>query len=144
MKRRAAQLEAQGTAASAAKPPSSSTATPATTRPPVDINRYGDELEQRYIAARDAWTQAMRAAGSGRPADMASLAIAQEAYETVAAEREQWLASGRVAISVEPPPKNSQIEIAIGQELEWRRVLAGDTRRGLFARIRDRLGGRRD
>ena len=84
----------------------------------------------------------MRAAGSGRPADMASLAIAQEAYEAVSAEREHWLASGRVAIPVDPAPKRDQIEIAVGQELEWRRVLARDTRRGLFTRIRDRLSGR--
>ena len=143
MNRRAAELESQGPAASPVGPPPP----PSTSRAPArtlstDISRFGEDLEQQYIAARDAWTKAMRAAGSGRPADMASLAIAQEAYETVAAERERWLASGRVAIPVEPPPKRGQIEIAVGQELEWRRVLAGNTRRGLFARIRKRLGGR--
>ncbi len=143
MKRRVAELEAQGPAASPVDPPSPSIANraPAHTLS-ADIGRHGKELEERYIAARDRWTAAMRAAGSGRPADMASLAIAQEAYETVSAEREQWLANGRVAIPVDPAPKRSQIEIAVGQELEWRRVLSGEPRRGLFARIRDRLGGR--
>jgi hypothetical protein len=143
MKRRAAELESRAPATSPVVPPSHSISSRTATRQPgVDNGRYGEDLEQRYIAARDTWTAAMRAAGSGRPADMASLAIAQEAYETVAAEREHWLASGRLAIPVEPAPKHGQIEIAVGQELEWRRVLARDTRRGLFARIRDRLNGR--
>src|SRR6188474_2137121 len=45
-----------------------------------------EEADARYVAARDAWTAAMRAANSGRSADLASLAIAQEAYEAAAAE----------------------------------------------------------
>jgi hypothetical protein len=37
--------------------------------------RTMEEVEQRYVASRDAWVAAMRAANSGRPADMATLAI---------------------------------------------------------------------
>jgi hypothetical protein len=117
-------------------------ADPAVTQRAVDIARYGQDLEARYVAARDDWTRAMRAASSGRPADMASLAIAQQAYEIVAAEREHWLASGRIAIPVEPAPKSSEIEVALGQELEWRRVLEREEPRGFIARIKRRLGGR--
>jgi hypothetical protein len=143
MKRRAAELESQRPAAGPVDRPSPSVAKrPPAPTPSADIRHYGKELEERYIAARDAWTAAMRAANSGRPADMASLAIAQETYEAVSEEREHWLASGRLAIPIDPAPKSSQIEIAVGQELEWRRVLAGETRRGLFTRIRDRLNGR--
>lgn len=141
MKRHAAELESQRPAASPVDRPSPSVANRAPA-PSADIRHYGQELEERYVAARDAWTAAMRAANSGRPADMASLAIAQEAYEAVSDEREQWLASGRLAIPIDPVPTRSQIETAVGQELEWRRVLARDTRRGLFTRIRDRLNGR--
>jgi hypothetical protein len=105
----------------------------------LDAASYGQDLEERYVAAREAWTQAMQAAGSGRPADMASLAIAQQAYETIAAEREDWLANGRVAIPIEPPPKRHDIEVAVGQELAWRRVQQQEGRNGLFTRIRRRL-----
>ncbi len=107
----------------------------------LDAASYGQDLEERYVAAREAWTQAMQAAGSGRPADMASLAIAQQAYEIIAAEREDWLASGRVAIPIEPSPKRHDIEIAVGQELAWRRVQQHDDRSGFFTRIRRRLSG---
>lgn len=108
----------------------------------LDAASYGQDLEERYVAARVAWTQAMRAASSGRPADMASLAIAQQAYETVAAEREDWLTSGRVVIPIEPSPKRHDIEIAVGQELAWRRVQKQEDRSGLFSRIRRRLSRR--
>jgi hypothetical protein len=105
----------------------------------LDAASYGQDLEERYVTARDAWTRAMQAAASGRPADMASLAIAQQAYETIATEREDWLASGRVAIPIEPSPKRHDIEVAVGQELAWRRVQQHEDRSGLFARIRRRL-----
>ena len=108
----------------------------------LDAASYGQDLEERYVAARDAWTRAMQAASSGRPADMASLAIAQQAYEAIAAEREDWLASGRVAIPIEPSPKRHDIEIAVGQELAWRRVQQQEARSGLFTRIRRRLSRR--
>lgn len=108
----------------------------------VEIRRYGEDLESRYVAARETWTRAMRAASSGKPADMASLAIAQEAYEAVTEEREHWLAGGRIAIPAAPDPTHRDIEVAVGQELEWRRVLAPPRRSGFFSRIRQRLGGR--
>ena len=109
----------------------------------ADIRRYGQELEARYVAARNAWTLAMRVAASGRPADLASLAIAQEAYEAIAAERERWLTAERHAIPVEPEPKGHSLEVAVGQELAWRRVLEQKPPpRGILGRIRRRLGGR--
>jgi hypothetical protein len=109
--------------------------------PRLEGARYGDDLEARYVKARDAWTHAMQIASSGRPADMASLAIAQQTYEAIAAERDQWRASGRVAIPIQPghAPKRHDIEIAVGQELAWRRVQEADGRGGLFSRIRRRL-----
>ena len=107
-----------------------------------DIRQYGADLELRYVAARNAWTLAMRVASSGRSKDLASLAIAQQAYEDVAAEREHWLAGGRTAIPVEPDAQRHDIEAAVGQELEWRRVLHPPTSRGFFARIKGRLTGR--
>jgi hypothetical protein len=107
-----------------------------------DIRHYAADLEIRYVAARDAWKHAMRAANSGRSKDLASLAIAQQAYEEVAAEREHWVAGGRVAIPVEPDPQRRDIEVAVGQELEWRKVLHTPAARGFFGRIKDRLGGR--
>ena len=106
-----------------------------------DIRQYGVDLELRYVAARDAWKDTMRAANSGRSKDLASLAIAQQTYEEVAAEREHWLAGGKVAIPVEVDPQRHDIEVAVGQELEWRKVLHPPTPRGFFARIRRRLGG---
>jgi hypothetical protein len=142
VKRRSAELESQTPNAAPPAPKTPVTNPPAVRAAITDIGRYGQHLENRYVAARDAWTQAMRAATSGRPADMASLAIAQEAYETVVAEREHWLSSGRVAIPVEPAPKRNEIEVAVGQELEWRRVLEREAPRGLVAWIRRRLGGR--
>ena len=107
-----------------------------------DIRQYGADLELRYVAARNAWTLAMRVASSGRSKDLASLAIAQQAYEDVAAEREHWLSSGRTAIPVEPDSQRHDIEAAVGQELEWRRVLHPPTTRGFFGRIKGRLTGR--
>ncbi len=34
-----------------------------------------EEAEQRYVAAREAWTAAMRTANSGRSSDLAALAL---------------------------------------------------------------------
>ena len=104
--------------------------------------RYESDLEARYVAARDAWTHAMHLANGGRLADMASLAIAQEAYETVMAERERWLGSSRVAVPIEAPDTLHTIEIAVEQELEWRRVTKPRESRGFFGRITGRLRGR--
>ena len=142
MKRQATEIESQ---ASDARPRRS----PAPGRRPAsaahtlagDIRHYGADLELRYVAARDAWKLAMRAANSGRSKDLASLAIAQQAYEEVAAEREHWLAGGRMAIPIEPDPQRHDIEVAVGQELEWRKVLHPTKARGFLGRIKDRLGG---
>jgi hypothetical protein len=101
-----------------------------------------EQAEQRYVAARDAWTAAMRAASSGRPADLASLAIAQEAYEAAAAERERWLSGGRIAIPVESEDTRHSLDVAVGQELEWRRVRHHEPEGGLLSRVRRRLFGR--
>lgn len=80
-----------------------------------------EEAEERYVAAREVWTAAMRAAGSGRPGDLAALAMAQEAYEEALADRERWASSPSVAIPIgdEHP---SDLEAVVGQELSWRRV----------------------
>lgn len=95
-------------------------ATPAGT--PVVGPRSLEEAEDRYVAARDAWVAAMRKANSGRSADLASLAITQEAYELATAEVGRWRSGAVVAIKIEPEAKRHEVETAIGQELAWRRV----------------------
>ena len=132
--------------------PSSSAPTPADAPPPVhvattahglaaEIAAYGEDVEHRYLTARDAWLKAMHAANSGRPADLAKLAIAQEAYEAVATEREHWIESGRVAIPIRDDGERHDVEIAVDQGLAWRQVLAKPPRLGIVGRIRRRLGG---
>lgn len=82
-----------------------------------------EQAEERYTAARDAWTAAMRAASSGRPADLAALALAQETYEQAAAERERWAhGAAKVAIPLEPENRARNVDVVVGQELAWRRV----------------------
>lgn len=96
------------------------------------------EAEEHYVTCRDAWTAAMRAASSGRPADMATLAICQEAYEAAALERDRWLSGGRVAISVEQPrDEHASIEVVVDQGMAWRDVHdhERDKPRGLLGRL---------
>jgi hypothetical protein len=81
----------------------------------------------------------MRAAASGRPADLSTLAIAQEAYETALAERQRWAAAPRTPIPVDADRPRG-IEIVVGQELSWRRMHENETQqprgvRGLIRRI---------
>ena len=90
-------------------------------RPPVGP-RSLEEAEAAYVTARDAWTAAMRRCSSGRAADLASLAIAQEAYEQATAEVARWRSGERFAIKIEPKVKRAGLEAAIGQEMAWRRV----------------------
>lgn len=88
-----------------------------------------EQAEERYVAARDAWTSAMRAASSGRPADLAALALAQEAYEHAAAERERWAnGTAKVAIPIDPADRARDVDAIVGQELAWRRVHADEER----------------
>ena len=98
------------------------------------------EAEVRYVACRDAWTAAMKAASSGRPADMATLAICQEDYEAAAAERDRWLSGARVAIPIRPEPQRPSIDVVVDQTMAWRDVHQHEKRRGLLGRI----FGRRD
>jgi len=100
-----------------------------------------DEAETNYVAARDAWTAAMRASASGRPADLAALAIAQEAYEAAAAERTHWAAIGPVAIPVDTSASRRSLDIVVGQEAEWRRVKDRDPDGGFIGRVKRLFGG---
>jgi hypothetical protein len=102
--------------------------------------RSRDDVEAAYVAARDAWAQAMRAANSGRNADMATLAIAQEVFESAAAERARWSHATHAAIPVAPEPKRN-IEVILGQEVEWNRVHHHEPSRGLAGRLKRLLGG---
>jgi hypothetical protein len=104
--------------------------------------RTGAEVEERYVAARDAWAAAMRAANSGRPADLAALALAQEAYEAAVAERKRWETGGRTAIPIEPEDDGRKLGAVVGQELAWRQVRTVDDKpAGILGRIRRRLRG---
>ncbi|HET9416459.1 MAG TPA: hypothetical protein VFP30_02865 [Candidatus Limnocylindria bacterium] len=98
------------------------------------------EAEAHYVSCRDAWTAAMRAAASGRPADMATLAICQEAYEAAAIERDRWLSGQRIAIPVEPEPERPPIDVVVEQTMAWREVQEHEQPRGFLGR----LFGRRD
>lgn len=80
-----------------------------------------EDADQRYVAAREAWTDAMGTASSGRPSDLAALAMAQEAYEEALAERERWASSPSVAVPV-GEERPSGLDAVVGQELSWRRV----------------------
>ena len=103
-----------------------------------------EEAEARYVVARDAWVEAMRRCKSGRAADLASLAIAQEAYEKETAEVERWRSGGRLAITIEPEAKRAGLAAAIGQEMAWRRVHEVKPKEpGLIARAFRRVTGRR-
>ncbi len=92
------------------------------TGPLTDRPHSREAAEAQYVSARDAWVAAMRRANSGRPADLASLAIRQEAYEQATAEVQRWRSAPRVAIPIESDAKRSGIETAVGQELAWRDV----------------------
>ena len=139
-------VDASEAAAATPKAPArnrkTSTPTPAA-RTPVVAPRSTEEAEERYVAARDAWIAAMHKANSGRSADLASLAITQEAYEQAAAEVEGWRSGVKVAIPVGPEAKLHDLEAAIGQELAWRRVHEHQEKpRGPLARALRRLTGR--
>ena len=91
-------------------------------RPPLVGPLSLEEAEANYVTARDAWVGAMRRCKSGRAADLASLAIAQDAYELSTAEVERWRSGERVAIAIAPEARRAGLEAAIGQEMAWRRV----------------------
>lgn len=105
------------------------------------VPRTRADVEERYVAARDAWTAAMKAANSGKAADLAALALAQETYEAAVAERKRWDSGGRVAIAIEPDPSpHPDLGAVIGQELAWRRVRSvAEQPLGFLGRLRRRL-----
>jgi hypothetical protein len=107
---------------------------------PATAPRSREEAEAQYIAARNAWTLAMHRALSGRSADLASLAIAQEAYEEAVAERELWETGTRLAVPVEPDPRTS-VEVIVGQNLAWQRVREAEQQRrpGVLTRLARRI-----
>lgn len=87
----------------------------------VRAPRTHEDVERDYEAARNAWTAAMGAARSGRPADLAALAVAQEAYESALAEKHRWDASPRATTPVESERPKS-INAVVAQELARRRA----------------------
>lgn len=104
----------------------------------INAPRSLAEAEEQYVSCRDAWTAAMRAASSGRPADMATLAICQEAYEAASLERDRWLSGARVAIPVEKPTsERAPIEVVVQQTMAWREVHdhERDKPRGFLGRL---------
>jgi len=141
MKRRTPEPETPAAAPPAPVIPAKVDAAEPSTPAQVPVGPHSrEEAEARYIAARDAWLQAMRGASSGRPADLASLALTQETYETAAAERERWIARGRSGRAKEPP---RGIEAAVGQEMAWRRVKQREKREGFLGRLKRRITGQR-
>ncbi len=144
MKRRAAEPETQAAAAPQAPAVHNTSDTvghSALAHRLVAAPHSREEAEERYIAARDDWTKAMRAANSGKPADLASLALAQEAYEAAVAERDRWLSGGRVAIPVAPAEPRRNIEAAVGQEMAWRAVKHHEEPKGFLGRLKKRIRG---
>ena len=104
--------------------------------------RSRDEAEERYVAARDAWVVAMHAANSGRPADLAALALAQEAYEAATTERDRWLNGNHVPIPIEPERPAGGLNAVVGQELAWRKVRTQHEPDGLLGRLKRKITGR--
>ena len=98
------------------------------------------EAEARYVTCRDAWTKAMSAASSGRPADMATLAICQEEFEAASVERDRWLSGARIAIPVEREKERASIDVVVDQSMAWRDVHSHEKPRSVLGR----LFGRRD
>lgn len=77
----------------------------------------------------------MRSASSGRPADLATLAICQEAYEAATVERDRWLSGARVAVPVEPEVHRAPIEVVVDQVMAWREVHEHEKPRGVLGRL---------
>ena len=82
----------------------------------------------------------MKAAASGRPADLAALAIAQETYEAATAEWEHWESGERIAIAVESE-KGSSVGTIVNQQMAWRKVHEHEKRPGFLGRLGRRLRG---
>lgn len=106
----------------------------------INAPRSLAEAEKHYVACRDAWTSAMRAAASGRPADMATLAICQEAFEAASAERDRWLSGARVAIGIDSAHEHAAheraaIEVVVDQALAWQDVHDHEKPRGFLGRL---------
>jgi len=140
MKRRQLDLETEASAQASATPTAQAPDTASQVKGIITAaEQYETDLEARYVAARDAWTHAMRAANGRRSADLATLAIAQEAYEAVMAEREHRLVGSRVAVPIEEADSRHALEVAVGQELAWRRVHEPNEPTGILHRIRRRF-----
>jgi hypothetical protein len=103
--------------------------------------RSRTEAHEHYLNTRDAWLRTMKLASSGRPADLAALAIAQEAYEAAAAEWERWESGSRVAIAIDTE-KDASVGAVVDQEIKWRALHDHDRSSGLIGRITKRLRGR--
>ena len=85
----------------------------------------------------------MKRASSGRPAQLATLAITQQAYEAASAEVELWRTGVRIPIPIQPE-RTSGIEVVVGQELTWRKIHSHvEKAPGLLGRLGKRLTGRR-
>ena len=112
--------------------------------PIVDTGpRSLEDADARYVTCRDAWTAAMRAANSGRAADLASLAIAQEAYEEASAEVQRWRSGAKVAVPIELDRNRAGLRAVIGQEMAWRRMHEPKPKDGgALSRIARKLGRR--
>ncbi len=141
MKRRTAEPETQAAAAPPAPVVHSSFDIVAHSALPQHMvgPRSREEVEAHYVAARDEWTKAMRLAGSGRPADLATLALTQEAFEAAAAERERWITGVHAAIPIEPDRSRRGLEAAVGQEMAWRRVRHHEKPEGFLDRLKRRI-----
>ena len=99
------------------------------------------EAEAEYVRCRDAWTAAMRAASSGKPADLASLAITQEAYEAATLERDRWVSGVRVAVPVEPEAERAPIQVVVDQTMAWLKVHEHTKPNGVLGRLFGRRRG---
>jgi hypothetical protein len=84
----------------------------------------------------------MQRASSGRPADLAALAMAQEAYESAMVELDRWRAGERIPLEVQPMERG--LDAVIGHELAWRRLheTEGRKRPGFIGRLLRRISGR--
>ena len=97
-----------------------------------------DELIAEQRATEERWRRALKAANSGRPKDLADLALAQEAYVAAGAalaraRRDADEESHRQAVErARRTEAQSRLAIIVAQEQRWHDVANGDDQRGGF------------
>jgi hypothetical protein len=121
------------------QPPPRTQPVPAAAQPPSPSQAPSvAELAAAYATAEERWRRALKAANSGRPVDLAELALAQEAYVAAGtalrrAQREESEQSRRMAeMRARRMEAESRLAVIVAQEQAWREVAHSDGSSGSF------------